>query len=314
MSQLTIASQFGSDFDSRLRDRRPDLQVVPVPRSLSRPLPAEASVLLACPFGAADCEQPQPAGWPWGLRWIQLISIGVDNYPRWLLQGPHVTTAHGSSSEVIAEYVLACMLQHALRLHARRVRVVDGWKHTPAPGLAGSTLGLFGFGGIGQALARKALALGVRVRALRRSEAPLGVDGVERAGSIAELMATSDHLALVAPGTAATRHVIGAAALAHARPGLHLINVSRGSLVDQSALLAALGSGRLGFASLDVTEPEPLPAGHPLYTHPRVQLTPHTCAISPRVQEALLAKVLRGLDALERGEKPADAVDLARGY
>ena len=98
--------------------------------------------------------------------------------------------------------------------------------------------------------------------------------------SLAELLATSDHLALVAPGTEATRHVINAASLAHARPGLHLVNVSRGSLIDQTDLLAALDAGRLGYASLDVTEPEPLPSGHPLYTHPRVYLSSHTCAIT----------------------------------
>ena len=314
MTGRTIASQFGREFDEMLKRARPDLEVISLPRSLEWPLPHAVSVLLAFPFLPELRRQPQPAGWPFGLEWIQLISIGVDNYPRWLLQGTRISTAHGSSSQTISDYVLACVLQHALRLHDRRAREPSQWRQTRAPALAGSTLGLFGFGGIGQALAPKAIALGLRVRALRRSDAPLGVDGVERAADLADLLATSDHLALVAPGTDATHHVIDAAALAHAKPGLHLINVSRGSLVDQAALIAALDAGRLGFASLDVTEPEPLPEGHPLYTHPRVQLTPHTCAISPQVQEALLAKVLSGLDALARGEHPADPVNLARGY
>ncbi len=313
-TRLTIASQFGDDFDQKLRAARPDLDVVPLPRVLQWPLPVEADILLAIPVSAQVRAQPQPEGWPFGLRWVQLISVGLNNYPPWLLRGPLVTTAHGTSSQTIADFTLACVLQHALRLPERRVASPEGWRHVSAPALAGSTLGLFGFGGIGRALAAKALALGLRVRALRRTEAPFGMDGVEPAGSLAELLATSDHLALVAPGTEATRHVINAASLAHARPGLHLVNVSRGSLIDQTDLLAALDAGRLGYASLDVTEPEPLPSGHPLYTHPRVYLSSHTCAISPQVRAAVLEKFLRGLAVWESGGTPDDPVDFERGY
>lgn len=309
-----IASQFGTAFDERLRAARPDLNVLRLPRRLEWPLPPEVTVLLAAPFVAELRGQARPEGWPWSLRWTQLVSIGVDPYPRWFLEAPHVTTAHGVSAEPISDFVLACVLRHALRLHERRVHDPAGWRLSPAPALAGSTLGLFGFGGIGRALARKALALGLDVLALRRSGRAPEVDGVRRATGLAQLLAESDHLALVAPGTPETWHVMDAAALAHAKPGLHLVNVSRGSLVDQEALRHALDDGRVGCASLDVTEPEPLPEGHWLYTHPRVHLTPHTCAIGPQVQDALLAKVLRGLQALADGRAPADPVDLVRGY
>lgn len=314
MTRVTIASQFGDDFDQKLRAARPDVEVIPLPRVLTWPLPAKADILLAIPVSAQVRAQPQPEGWPFGLRWVQLISVGLNNYPPWMLHGPLVTTAHGTSSQTIADFALACVLQHALRLSDRRVRSPEGWRHVSAPALAGSTLGLFGFGGIGRALAAKALALGLRVRALRASRVPLGMDGVEAARDLADLLATSDHLALVAPGTEATRHVINAASLAHARPGLHLINVSRGSLVEQTDLVAALDSGQLAYASLDVTEPEPLPAGHALYTHPRVYLSSHTCAISPQVRAAVLEKFLRGLAAWESGGTPDDPVDFGRGY
>jgi phosphoglycerate dehydrogenase-like enzyme len=223
MTRVTIASQFGDDFDQKLRAARPDVEVIALPRVLTWPLPAKADILLAIPVSAQVRAQPQPEGWPFGLRWVQLISVGLNNYPPWLLRGPLVTTAHGTSSQTIADFALACVLQHALRLSDRRVRSPEGWRHVSAPALAGSTLGLFGFGGIGRALAAKALALGLRVRALRASRVPLGMDGVEAARDLADLLATSDHLALVAPGTDATRHVINAASLAHARPGLHLI-------------------------------------------------------------------------------------------
>lgn len=309
-----IGSQFGPEFDQVLRARRPDLEIVALPRPLAWPLPPGLDVLLAQPFPLAERTRPQPDGWPFGLRWTQLISIGVDSYPAWFLRGPMVSNAHGTSSQTIADFVLAQVLRHAFRLDQRRTRSAEQWQQQRAPGIAGRTLGLFGFGGIGRTLARKALGLDMRVRALRASELPFDIDGVERATDLADLLATSDHLVLAAPGTADTRHVIGEQALRHARPGLHLVNVSRGSLVDQDALLRALDDGRIDQASLDVTTPEPLPAGHPLYTHPKVYLTPHTCAFSPQVTDALLDKVIAGLDALQRGQQPADVLDPARKY
>ncbi|HSD37350.1 MAG TPA: NAD(P)-dependent oxidoreductase [Rhodocyclaceae bacterium] len=308
-----VASQFGAEFDARLRTARPDIEVLSLPRTLEWPLPPEVNTLLAVPVSAALRNRDEPSGWPWGLRWVQLISIGIDNYPAWFLRRPHVTTAYGVSAQPISDYVLAC-IQHALRLRERTIQEAAQWRQIPAPTLAGSTLGLFGFGAIGQALARKALALGLRVRALRKSRTPLGIEGVEEAESLQDLLAHSDHLVLVAPGTPATRHAINAQTLAQAKPGLHLVNVSRGSLIDQEALRAALDDGRVAFASLDVTEPEPLPDGHWLFQHPKVQLTPHSCANSPQLKDALLAKVLRGLEAIDRGELPADLVDLERGY
>ena len=314
MTRLVIASQFGEEFDGWLRAARPDVDVLSLPPVLEWPLPPQVSVLLAVPVSAEVRARPEPAGWPYGLRWVQLNSTGYNNYPPWMLRGPLVTSAHGTSSETIADWVLACVLQRALRLPERRARSREQWRRTPAPALAGSTLGLYGFGGIGRALARRALALGMHVRALRRQSAALGMDGVQQAADIDDLMATSDHLALVAPGTDATHHVVNARTLALARPGLHLINVARGSLVDQPALIEALDAGRLSWASLDVTEPEPLPEGHPLYAHPKVFLTPHTCAISPQVRRAVFEKFMRSLKAWEAGGTPEDPVDLERGY
>ena len=313
---LTIASQWGETFDNLIRVGRPDLPLLSLDNAAPWALPADAQVLLARPMSPKEIDQPPPPGWPFGLRWVQLVSVGVDFYPRWLLRTPGlaVSTAHGSSSEVIADFALAHILRVQLRLDERRVARQSDWRFVKAPGLAGARLGLLGFGGIGQALARKALALGMTVTALRRSDAPLSMASVTRAQNLAELMANSDHLVLVAPGTPETLHVIDAAALAHAKPGLHIVNVARGSLIDDDALRGALDNGQVGWACLDVTEPEPLPDGHWLYSHPRVWLTPHTCAISPQVQQTLAAKVLRSLGLLEAGQSPESLIDLARGY
>jgi len=314
MTRLVIASQFGEEFDNWLRAARPDIECISLPPVLNWPLPPDVSVLLAVPVSAEERAKARPAGWPFQLRWVQLGSTGFNNYPPWMLHGPLVTSAHGTSTETIADFVLACLLQRALRLEERRVRARQDWRRVEAPALAGSTLGLFGFGGIGRALARRALVLGIRVIAARRQPGPLGMDGVEKVDGIEALMAASDHLALVAPGTEETRHVVNARTLALARPGLHLINVARGSLVDQQALLIALNEGRVGWASLDVTEPEPLPEHHPLYVHPRVFLTSHTCGISPQVRKALFGKFLRSLGSWETGGMPEDPIDLERGY
>ncbi|PZU62046.1 MAG: dehydrogenase, partial [Sphingobium sp.] len=128
------------------------------------------------------------------------------------------------------------------------------------------------------------------------------------------LVEEADHILLAVPATAQTRHLVDDALLARVRPGAHLINVARGSVVDQAALVRALDDGRLGFATLDVTDPEPLPEGHVLYTHPRVRLTPHISSNYQLVRHRLLEKIQDDLTRFVRGEAPSDIVDPARGY
>jgi phosphoglycerate dehydrogenase-like enzyme len=181
----------------------------------------------------------------------------------------------------------------------------EHWHFQPAAPLAGKTLGLFGFGGIAQRVARVALAMNMEVLALRRQAAPSPLDGVEMVHSLAELMTASDHLVLAAPATDATFHVVNAESLRLFRPGVHLVNIARGSLVDQDALRSALDDGTVARASLDVTDPEPLPAGHWLFTHPQVFLTPHASWAGPPMFEAAtelfcdnLARFLAGEELL----------------
>ncbi len=108
--------------------------------------------------------------------------------------------------------------------------------------------------------------------------------------------------------------MIDAALLAKAKPGLHLVNIARGAQVDQDALLAAIEDGRIAGATLDVTEPEPLPAGHPFYHHPAIRLTPHLSWIDPAVEERLADKIVANLDAYAQGEPLHDVVDVGVGY
>ena len=315
MSLELIVSQWGEAIDRQLRERLPDLDLVSIPRGIPLAPVERPHVLLALPMKPEPpFDHRPPEGWPQGLRWVQLASVGFDNYPRWLLDAPLVTTANGTSADVIAEFALACILSANKSLPERWITSAEQWRLSPAPPLRGSVLGLLGFGGIGLALADKARALGMRILVLRRSGP---VQGAEQARDIQDLFARSDHVVLAAPGTAETRHIVNREVLRQAKPGLHLVNVARGSLVDQDALLEALDEGRIARASLDVTEPEPLPAGHPFYSHPRVRLSPHTSAISPAQQDALVQKFLGNLRRFQAGEALDDVLDaerIRRGY
>lgn len=316
-SMVTIASQLPEPFNDAVRALLPDTHVIGIPRGVPAELPRDASILVAAPIivrGARAPAQP-PAGWPFGLRWVQLGSSGIDFYPRWFFDGPPVTTARGTASQAIAEFVLATILAHAKRLPDIWIHDAQQWRMTPLATVQGSTVGIFGFGSIGEAVAQKALALGAHVVAVRRrisTESP--VPGVSFVADIAALVQQSDHLVLAAPATESTRHIVDRALLRRAKPGLHLINVARGSLIDDEALLEALDEGLIDQASLDVTEPEPLPAGHRFYSHPRVRLSPHTSAIGSQNTVELARKFARNFEALMAGTALEDRVDLQRGY
>lgn len=319
MTQLVIASQLDEDFNEVLRQGlaqiHPEIRVIGVPAGVPNDLPAKVDILLALPINVRgyQASDTPPAGWPYGLKWIQVLSSGIDFYPNWLFNGPQVTTSRGSASENIAEFVLAAIFAATKRLPD--IWVHDSqWDFTVLSPLKGSTLGILGFGSIGRSLATKAQALGINVLALRQSQTPFEIEGVEAARDIHDLFSRSDHLVLAAPLTESTRYIVDSAVLASAKPGLHLINIARGGLLDHVALLEALESGSVGLASLDVTEPEPLPDGHPLYSHPRVRLSPHTSAISSNNYQEIADNFLANLDRYLSGLALENQADLQRGY
>lgn len=313
-SDVIVASQFDPKVNALLAQRS-GLSVFDVPPGPLTELPPGADVLFALPApkGQTLLKTPAPRGWD-DVRWVQLASVGIDYYPDWLFDGPVVTSARGTASVAIAEYVLAAIFSAAKRIPEIWLEQASDWRRLSLGLVQGSTLGLYGFGSIGQALARRALALGIQVVALRRSDAPFEVEGVQRVTTLAELLERSDHLVLAAPSTAETRHAINRETLKHARPGLHLINIARGNLIDQQALLDALDETKLALATLDVTDPEPLPAGHAFYRHPRVRLSPHISPSTDHIVPALIDKFLLNLDRFRSGVPLTDVVDTARGY
>ncbi|MEJ7933023.1 D-isomer specific 2-hydroxyacid dehydrogenase family protein [Sphingobium sp. AN558] len=312
---LVIASQLDVDFNASLASHPAAPRLIDIGDEAPWKAAEEADILLIRPSPSwREPSVPRPDLWPGRLKWVYSASAGVDFYPDWLLDAPLVTCGRGVASEEIADYVIAAIYAQAKNLEAVTARSRAQWVQSPLGRVSGTTIGIVGFGAIGAAVARRGLALGAQVIAVRRSGAQAGVAGVQLVGDVADLVAQADHILLSVPATPQTRHLVGDALLAQVRPGAHLINVARGSVVDQDALIRALDDGRLGFATLDVTDPEPLPEGHPLYTHPKVRLTPHISSNYQQVRHRLLEKVNDDLTRFIRGEKPTDIVDPVRGY
>jgi phosphoglycerate dehydrogenase-like enzyme len=188
------------------------------------------------------------------------------------------------------------------------------WSWAELGGLSGRTLGLVGLGGIGSAIAARALAFGMDVRALRRTEAASPVAGVQVVSSLTELLPASDHLVLAAPATQRTRHLLDDAAFGLVQPGVHLVNIARGALLDQDALRRSLDDGRVARASLDVCEPEPLPEGHWLYSHPRVRLSPHISWSSPELGGRIVELLIDNVRRFVAGQPLEGIVDPVEGY
>jgi phosphoglycerate dehydrogenase-like enzyme len=249
-----------------------------------------------------------------GVRWVHAYGTGVNAFPLHELRGIPLSCSRGASAISISEWVMAMLL-------AAEKRLPESWIHEPPKvwnifdlgGLYGRTLGLFGLGGIAQAIAQRALAFGMTVIAHRRTSQPSPIAGVELVDFDA-LLARSDHLVIAAPATRETHHVIGRAALARVKRGVHLVNIARGGLVDQDALRAALDDGRVAMATLDTVEPEPVPAGHWLYTHPQVRLSAHVSWYTPDLQRAALDIFIDNLGRFARGAPLREVVDPDEGY
>lgn len=260
------------------------------------------------------------------LRWIHSTAAGVGSvlFPELVASDVVVTNARGLHARAMAEHVLGVMLAFTRRLHVsrdhqreRRWTQAELWRGEPGfAELAGATLGLVGFGAIGSAVAAAARAFGMRVIAVRRRPAADPAPAHEQWGveRLDDLLACADWLVLAAPHTPATDRLLDAARLARLRPGARLVNIARGALVDEAALVEALRAGRLAGAALDVTAEEPLPADSPLWTLPEVILTPHTSGAGPRFWERVTAQFADHLRAFLAGAPLPNVVDKRSGY
>lgn len=216
------------------------------------------------------------------LRWFQCINAGIERMEQGglLRRGFVVTTAAGLASVAIAEYVLGTMVMLAKDLHHfGRTQQEHKWDFRFTRELAGKTVGILGLGEIGRETARRARAFDMQVIASRRKVATGATDPdadeLFAHSDLDELLARSDYLVVAVPLTAETTRMIGAAELAKMKPSASIINIARGEVLDQAALVAALQAGTIASAALDVFDPEPLPENSPLWEMPNVIVTPH---------------------------------------
>jgi phosphoglycerate dehydrogenase-like enzyme len=258
------------------------------------------------------------------LRWIHTTAAGVEwmLFPELVESEVVLTSSRGLHADAMAEHALAVMLAFTRRLHeARDAQRERRWTQLELARagfgeLRGSTVGIVGFGHIGRAIGATCRALGMHVLAVRRHPEADPAPAHEQCGpeGLHELLRRSDWVVLAAPHTRESEKLIGEAELAVLKPGARLINVGRGALVDEPALVRALAAGRIAGAGLDVCTEEPLPEASPLWAMPQVILTPHVSGLAPRYWERASEIFARNLRAYVAGSPLENVVDKRAGY
>lgn len=317
MRTLIVFFDFAPELRNRIREAAPDWRVVfSDEREVGAELIREAEVICGWQPRAAEALAQGPAR----LRWLQSSSAGVDNVPLDALErlGAAVTSASGVHPQPVAETAFAMLLAFTRQLHKSARAMADRrWERFPPYGeLRGRTMAVVGAGRIGGEIARLAQAFGMRTLGVRRSGEPAA--HYDRMAAFAELdgvLAESDVVVNVLPATEETRRLFDAERFGRMKAGALFVNVGRGVTVDTDALVDALRSGRLGGAGLDVLEPEPLPAEHPLWGMDNVIVTPHIGGLTDRYGERLADIFVENLQAyLASGAPARNVVDYRRQY
>lgn len=255
------------------------------------------------------------------LRWVQLPSAGADGFVGKPGFPDHValTTASGVFGIAGAEHALALLLATARKVREHVSRTVERrWgKHEASVEIFESTIAVFGLGDIGMETARRLSCLGARVIGVKRTPSdsvPEWLSELKTIDSASDIVARCDAVVLVMPGTEETKGMFDAAMIGRMKEGSILVNVGRGSAVDQRALVDALESGHLFGAGLDVTDPEPLPADDPLWAAPNLIIASHSMNIFDRKDERRFSLLLENVQRFVDGKTLSNLVDHTRGY
>jgi phosphoglycerate dehydrogenase-like enzyme len=253
------------------------------------------------------------------LRWYHSVGAGVEDLvgvPEFRLRGITLTNNSGSYDIQIAEHAIAFVLAGAKRLHVYRDQQSRcNWKEHRQDEVRGATLVVYGLGSIGAEIGRLGAALGMRVIGVRRRVEPApGVERIVPPEKLEEVAAEADYLAVAAPLTAATRGAVSREVIGRMKKTAWIVNIARGAIVDEDALVDALRNGRLGGAGLDAFSTEPLPADHPLWTLENVIISPHSSNSSPHVRERTMALFVENLRRFKSGADLLNRVDLEAGY
>ncbi|MDH3753012.1 MAG: NAD(P)-binding domain-containing protein [Acidimicrobiia bacterium] len=310
---MRVLYHFGGEVIERARNEFPDLEHIEVPMDGELDDGVSGEILFTLGRDSPNLRTLLGRG----VEWVHSLSTGVDHFPLDALDGRPLTCSRGASAIPISEWCMTQML--AFEKH-----VPDEWRSSPPEmwnfprrplgSLHGARLAIVGLGAIGQLLATQAMAFGMDVRAMRRTSKPSPVTGVEIVTDIASLVADADHIVIAAPATPATSRLIDASVFAAMKPGVHLVNVARGTLVDHDALRAALDDGTVALASLDTSDPEPAPADSWLWEHERVHLSPHVSWNWPRAWEMVAESFVQNIARYVAHEPLTDLVDTVEGY
>lgn len=259
------------------------------------------------------------------LRWVQSPSAGVDRYismPE-IMDNPSLvlTNCRGAHGPAIADHAMAMLLYQTRNLAFYSTSQQNKqWNRsaTPQPSLAleGKTILVVGLGGIGSEIAQRAHGFGMRVIGTRRSDSPSPsfIEKVGKPDELLDFLPEADVIALAVPLTDETRNLINTEAFAAMKKGARLINIARGKVVNTEALIAALESGKIAGACLDVTDPEPLPENHPLWDAPNLLITPHISWSGALTQERKSALILENIRRFGAAEPLLNTVNKTDGY
>lgn len=254
------------------------------------------------------------------LRWIHSRFAGVDHvlFPELINSNVVLTNARGVYSAPLGEFALAAILYFAKDIpRLRRNQAAQTWARFEMERIAGQTVGIVGYGDIGHAVAERVRAMGMRVLALKRHAPeqpdPL-IDRYYPPADLRQMLPDCDYVVVAAPLTPETQHMIGDSEFAVMKSSAVLINVGRGPVVDTDALVRALNSGRIKGAGLDVVDPEPLPAGNPLYAMENVLLSPHCADVVAGWKEDAMRFFLDQYERFRNNELLLNIVNKQLGY
>jgi len=310
-----------ADVASQIRKRWPEMKVVHLPTydHLDEEI-ADTDIFVGYSLRAQQLLAARR------LKWFHVTAAGVEHlrYPELRQSGVLVTNSRGIHSVPMAEHILGMLIALARRFHSAYRYQLQGrwaqqeiWDEPLRPReLHGQVLLLVGFGAIGREVARRVRPIGVRIWAVTRSgqaDAELA-DRVVSAAQLEDVLPEADYVVLAAPVTPETQHLMNARRLAMMKPTAFLINVARGTLIDEPALVEALRRRTIAGAALDVASQEPLPAGHPLWSLDNVFITPHISAVSEYLWDRQTKLILENLERWFSARELINVVDLARSY
>lgn len=300
---LTLPEKIRMQYYRGLREAFPEMSIDLVDHhSKVDPYIGSADILLT--FGAHMADPVLEKGK--NLKWIQALGTGVDGIvdrPPFR-EGVLVTNMHGLHGDSVPEAAVMLMLALARDLpRAMRNRSARKWERYPSQLLKGKTVGIFGVGAIARSLAPKCKSFGMRVVGITSSVRSMGgFDRMVHRDEIATAVRELDFLVLLTPFTAETRGIVGEKVIRAMKPSAFLVNLARGGIVDEDALVSALRENRLAGAALDVFATEPLPEGHPLWSMDNVIVTPHLGGFHDQYAEEALPTVVENFRKFLAGD------------